>query len=195
MNMGRNYLLIGLGVGLTAVAWWIYKRSRFDAEPTPYIVLRRDKRFELRRYPSLPVATTPIRGDNDEAFMRLFRFIDRDNATGEKIAMTTPVFFDGEPGAQNKMSFVMPEKNAWAGVPEPSTAAVTLDERPAQRVAVYRFSGATRAETEREAVARLRTWLRSEGLQSFGEPVIAYYDAPFIPGFLRRNEVMLRIAE
>ena len=193
--MGRNYLLIGLGVALTAVAWWIYKRSRFDAEPTPYIVLRRDKPFELRRYPSLPVATTPIRGDNDEAFMRLFRFIDRDNAMGEKIAMTTPVFFDGQPGAQNKMSFVMPEKTAWAGVPEPSTAAVTLDERPAQRVAVYRFSGATRTETEREAVAKLRTWLRSEGLQSFGEPIIAYYDAPFIPGFLRRNEAMLRIAE
>ena len=47
--------------------------------------------------PSLPVATTPIYGDNDAAFMRLFRFIDRDNVSGDKIAMTTPVFFDGNP--------------------------------------------------------------------------------------------------
>ena len=193
--MKPNYLLVALGVCLTAVAWWIYKRSRFDAEPTPYIVLRRDKAFELRRYPSLPVATTPIRGDNDEAFMRLFRFIDRGNETAEKIAMTTPVFFDGQPGAQEKMSFVMSQKTASAGVPAPSAATVTLEERPTQRVAVYRFSGGTCAEREREAVARLRAWTISEGLRSFGEPTIAYYDAPFIPGFLRRNEAMLRVAE
>ena len=193
--MKPNYLLVALGVCLTAVAWWIYKRSRFDAEPTPYIVLRRDKAFELRRYPSLPVASTPIRGDNDEAFMRLFRFIDRGNETTEKIAMTTPVFFDGQPGAQEKMSLVMPRKTACAGVPAPSAATVTLEERPAQCVAVYRFPGGTCAEREREAVARLRAWIISEGLQSFGEPTIAYYDAPFIPGFLRRNEAMLRIAE
>ena len=72
---------------------------------------------------------------------------------------------------------------------------MTLEERPAQRVAVYRFSGGTCAEHEREAVAKLRAWIMSEGLQSFGEPTIAYYDAPFIPGFLRRNEAMLRVAE
>ena len=117
--MRPNYLLIALCVCLTAVAWWIFKRSRFDAEPAPYIVLRRDEPFELRRYPSLPVASTPIRGDNDEAFMRLFRFIDRGNETTEKIAMTTPVFYDGQPGAQEKMSLVMPRKTARAGVPAP----------------------------------------------------------------------------
>ena len=193
--MRLKYLLIGLGAGLIALAWWIYKRSRFDAEPAPYTVLRRDKPFELRCYPSLLVATTPIRGDNDEAFMRLFRFIDRDNAGGEKIAMTTPVFFDGQPGAQEKLSLVMPQKTARAGVPAPSSGAVTLDKRPAQPVAVYRFSGGTCAEREREAVAKLRAWMISEGLQSFGEPTIAYYDAPFIPGFLRRNEAMVRVAE
>ena len=193
--MRPNYLLIGLGVGLIALAWWIYKRSRFDAELAPYTVLRRDEPFELRRYPSLPVATTPIRGDNDKAFMRLFRFIDRDNAAGEKIAMTTPVFFDGQPGAHEKMSLVMPQKTARAGVPAPSSTAVALDKRPPQRVAVFRFSGGTCAEREREAVAKLRAWMISEGLQSFGEPTIAYYDAPFIPGFLRRNEAMLRVTE
>ncbi len=194
--MRPNYLLIALGVSLTAIAWWIFKRSRFDAEPTPYLVLRRDRAFEVRRYPSLPVATTPIRGDNDEAFMRLFRFIDRGNETSEKIAMTTPVFFDGQPGEQEKMTFVLPQKTAaYAGVPAPSAATVTLEERSTRRVAVYRFSGGTCAEREREAVAKLRAWLMAEGLQSFGDPTIAYYDSPFIPGFLRRNEAMLRVAE
>jgi SOUL heme-binding protein len=193
--MERRHFLIRLGVVLTAMAWWIYKRSRFDAEPAPYLVLRRDKAFELRLYPSLPVATTPIHGDNDAAFMRLFRFINRHNATGEKIAMTTPVFFDGQPGAQQRMSFVMPEQTAETGIPAPSADAVTLDNRPAQRVAVYRFSGTTQAVREQQAVAKLRGWIAAEDLQTIGEPIIAYYDAPVIPGFFRRNEAMLRIAE
>ena len=193
--MKPKYFLIALSVGLIAVAWWIFKRSRFDAEPTPYIVLRRDSPFELRRYPSLSVATTPIHGDDEAAFMRLFRFIDRHNSTGEQIAMTTPVFFDGQPGAQKKMTFVMPEETVSTGIPAPSAAAVTLEDRPAQHVAVYRFSGSNSAALEREAVAKLRTWVASEGLQTLGEPIIAYYDAPFIPGFLRRNEAMMRIVE
>ena len=109
--------------------------------------------------------------------------------------MTTPVFFDGEPGAQERMTFVMPEETVRTGIPAPSTAAVTLEDRPAQRVAVYRFSGSNRAAREREAVAKLRAWIASEGLQTLGEPIIAYYDAPFIPRFLRRNEAMLRIVD
>jgi hypothetical protein len=48
---------------------------------------------------------------------------------------------------------------------------------------------------EREAVAKLRRWVASEGLQTLREPIIAYYDAPFIPGFLRRNEAMLRLVD
>ena len=193
--MKRSYFLLGLGGILTAVGWWIYKGSRFDAEPTPYTVLRRDAPFELRRYSSLSVATTPIHGDNDAAFRRLFRFIDRSNTAREKIAMTTPVFFDGEPGAQERMSFVMPPETVRAGVPAPAASAVTLDARPAQRVAVYRFSGATRPEREREAIAKLRAWMSFENLKAFAEPTIAYYDAPFIPGWLRRNEAMLRIVD
>ena len=193
--MKRHYLLISVGALLTALAWWIYKRSRFDAEPTPYTVLRRDAPFELRLYPSLSVATTPMHGDNDAAFLRLFRFIDRHNANGEKIAMTTPVFFDGEPGAQEKMSLVMPKETVRIGVPAPLGSAVTLDDRPAQLVAAYRFAGTTKPERERTAVATLRAWMSSENLRPVGEPSIAYYDAPLLPGFLRRNEAMLRVAE
>jgi hypothetical protein len=44
-------------------------------------------------------------------------------------------------------------------------------------------------------MAKLRAWIAAEGLQTFGEPIIAYYDAPIIPGFLRRNEAMLRIVD
>jgi hypothetical protein len=69
------------------------------------------------------------------------------------------------------------------GIPAPSADAVTLDD---DRLSELRFtaSGSTRALREQRAVAKLRTWIAAEGLQTFGEPIIAYDVAPFIPGFL-----------
>jgi hypothetical protein len=50
-----------------------------------------------------------------------------------------------------------------------------------------------REAAEQGAIEELRAWMRVRNLQPEGEPIIAYYDAPFIPGPLRRNEAMLRV--
>ena len=40
----------------------------------------------------------------------------------------------------------------------------------------------------------LRTALERDGIETIGEPVSAVYDSPWTLPFLRRNEVMLRLA-
>jgi hypothetical protein len=42
--------------------------------------------------------------------------------------------------------------------------------------------------------ARLETWIAQQGLKRAGEPEYAFYDAPMVPGPLRRNEVLIPIA-
>lgn len=37
-------------------------------------------------------------------------------------------------------------------------------------------------------------WLQSRQLKPIGSPTYAYYNDPFIPGPLRRNEVMFEMA-
>ena len=37
--------------------------------------------------------------------------------------------------------------------------------------------------------------VQAKGLEAVGAPIVAYYDAPFLPPMLRRNEVMLRLKE
>jgi hypothetical protein len=71
---------------------------------------------------------------------------------------------------------------------------VSVRERPGGFVAAYRFPGRPTTENEQRAVGILRQWLTGEGLEAAGEPpLIAYYDAPWIPWPLRRNEVMLAL--
>ena len=188
--MKATVFLFGAGL-LAALGFAFYKLSRFDAEEVPYEVRRNDGRFELRNYPALAVARTAMRPDRNDSFQRLFDFISGANDRQEKIAMTVPVLFEREP---EMMSFFMPEATKRRGVPQPRTGEIELGQRPPADVAAVRFRGGMKETGERRAIAELREWIRAQHLEPEGEPIIAYYDSPFIPGPLRRNEAMWRVA-
>ena len=167
---------------------------RAGYESAPYKVVRRDGKVELRDYPALVVAETPMRGA-DGSFMRLFHFIGGENAAKQKIAMTTPVFMSGTGGTNATMAFVMPAKSGTTNLPQPTAPGVMLKEIPDGEFAVLRFSGGRSVQTATNAEARLRAWLTQENISPAGEPVFAYFDPPWTLSFLRRNEVMFRVAQ
>jgi DNA gyrase inhibitor GyrI len=173
-----------IGAGCAAV--------RAGYASAPYRVVRADGKFELRDYPALVVAETPMHGA-DGSFMRLFHFIGGENSAKEKISMTTPVFMQGS-GTNGTMAFVMPAKTGVAQIPQPTGAGVTLKTIPAGRFAVLRFSGNRNFKNETNAVARLTAWLTQEKIPSDSKPMFAYFDPPWTPSFFRRNEVMFRVA-
>jgi hypothetical protein len=167
--------------------------TRAGYESAPYKVVRSDGKFELRDYPELTVVETPMADANgsDGSFMRLFRFITGANEGKQKIAMTTPVFMSGT-STNLTMAFVLPAKLKTADAPKPADGALTVRELPAGRFAVLRFSGGRNAKKEAESLARLKSWLERERLPALSGPVYGYFDPPWTPAFLRRNEVMLR---
>ena len=161
------------------------------ATETPdYKVLVQDGKFEVRAYPALTVARTAS-GDGD--FMRLFRYISGSNEAEQKIAMTAPVLMKHQ-GDNQGMSFIVPKDVAAGKVPAPKDEAVTMDELPAGRFAVYRYSGGRNEANEHAALGKLREWIDKQQLKTEGDPLFGYYDPPWIPPFMRRNEVMLRVA-
>ena len=168
-------------VGFTAMA----------TETPDYKVLVQDGKFEVREYPALTLVRTSA-GDGD--FMRLFRYISGGNAAEQKIAMTAPVLM--KHGGENAgMSFIVPEDvAATEKVPVPTDKAVALDRLPSGQFAVYRYSGGRSEANEQEALGELRGWIDKRRLEVTGEPLFGYYDPPWIPSFLRRNEVMVRIS-
>jgi hypothetical protein len=171
-----------------------YRTSRAGYESAPCQVMRASGNFELRDYPVLTVVETLMTrtGNNaDGSFMRLFRFITGGNEAKQKIAMTTPVFMSGS-DSNATMAFVLPAKLNSVEVPKPADSSLTVRELPAGRFAVMRFSGGRSAKNEAAALQQLKDWMTTQGLSVLSPPVFAYFDPPWTPGFLRRNEVMLR---
>lgn len=166
------------------------KGSRKGYESAPYQVVLRDGKFELRDYPDLVVVETPMHNDSGSSFQRLFRYISGQNSESQKIAMTTPVFMAGNETSRS-MSFVMPADMESA--PPPSDPSVKTATIPAGRFAVFGFSGSRSEQAETNALEQLHAWTKSRGLVSSEEPVFGYFDPPWTPSFLRRNEVMLRV--
>ena len=135
--------------------------------------------------------TAGKRDGGDGSFMRLFRFITGSNESKQKIAMTTPVFMTGNE-TNATMSFVMPVTLKASEVPKPSDGTINVRELPAGRFAVLRYSGGRNAANETESLTKLKQWMETNGLSVLSPPVYGYFDPPWTPAFLRRNEVMLR---
>ena len=185
--------VMGLLLGL---AWNMTSRDAYEG--AQYRVIVEEGAFELREYPELVLASTPMRFEgtpDDGSFMRLFRYISGDNEAKEKIAMTVPVFMDkeqaGEEGQDGRMGFVLPRKVAEAGAPEPQREDVQLKRRPAGTYAVRRFSGRLDRAASEKAEAELRQWIAKRGWEAVAGVEVAGYDPPWTPGPLRRNEVLI----
>ncbi len=187
-------LLIALGiVAVLLITGCQFSRSGY--ETASYSVKRKDNDFEVREYPTLLVVETPTvrAGDGtDGSFMRLFRYITGSNQQGQKIAMTTPVFMS-EQEANPTMAFVLPKDYQASNAPLPKDANVKISEIKSGLFAVLRFEGGRSLKNESVATARLNQWLEAQHLKSTGKPIFAYFDPPWTPPFLRRNEVMVRL--
>lgn len=183
----KKWLALISGMAVCAIGIAACATSRAGYETAPCKVIRTDGAFEIREYPELKIATTSRDADNS-SFMRLFRYIDGGNAAKEKISMTTPVFM-----LAGKMAFVVPEKHK-KDTPAPVSPHVKVDILKARRVAVYRFNGFQTKEREQQALAKLKAWMKQNKLSEAGAPFSAYYDPPWTPGFLRRNEVLAPVS-
>lgn len=191
MKTRMTLYLIMIPVVLTAL--WFVSNTRASTETPEYKVIRTDGKVEIRDYPSLTVATTQMAGDGmNGGFRQLFRFITGSNEAKEKIEMTSPVLITNATG-KKAMSFVMPAKTVAKGVPKPTGETVKLNRLDAARFAVLRFSGRRSAGNEEKAIATLKAWMQAQKLTGQEEPMFAYYDPPWTPTPMRRNEVMIRI--
>jgi hypothetical protein len=184
-------------------------------EKPQYRVVQVLQGIEVREYPPYLVAETEVSGSREEAgnagFRRLAGYIFGKNRGEKKIAMTAPVA--QQEGARIAMTapvsqqerldrgastwviqFMMPSEYARDTLPEPLDPAVRFREVPARRVVALRYSGTWSEERYLEKLAELRARMEKEGFRAVGEPVWARYDPPFMPWFLRTNEILVEIA-
>jgi hypothetical protein len=200
---------IGPVVLLLAAALW--SSPAMAIEEPAHTVIERDDPFEIRDYQSYVVAETFVDGAFDsvgnEGFQRLFRYISGDNRGAEKITMTAPVEQEAAPakiamtapveqqraGGRWRVAFVLPASYTLANAPRPTDDRIVLAEVAPRRVAVVRYRGTWSESRYDEQLAALRGFIDKRGLAAVGEPVFARYDPPFMPWFLRRNEIQIPV--
>ena len=164
-----------------------------------YRVIEQDGAYELREYSPYLIAETEVEAGfmnaGNISFGRLFRYISGANTSQTEIAMTAPVEQANVDGVY-RVGFVVPKKFTRETVPKPLDPRVSIREVPARTVAVWRYSGRWTEENFREHERDLRALLVRKSLRTKAgdSAIIARYDAPFIPWFMRRNEVLIPLA-
>jgi len=78
-------------------------------------------------------------------------------------------------------------------LPEPLDPRVTLKPVAEQRVVAITYSGTWTQSNYEEHLQKLRDTAQRQGLQVDGEPVYARYNGPWVPWFMRKNEIWLPI--
>ena len=202
-------------LGLAAMAVFVFYVQ--NVETPVYRVVAQEGDFEVRDYPPLVVAEVRRQGPRQEAlragFGPLARYIFAEERGGERISMTAPVtqqrperismtapvtaqaLPDMAQGDDWAVRFIMPARYGLEQLPAPAGSDVRLSEVPPRRVAAIRFSGRASDELIASQEEALRAWLAARDLTPAAPAIYAFYNDPFTPGFLRRNEVLIDLAE
>jgi hypothetical protein len=206
------YLVGGAAVLLLVWMGGSYMSERNVREPA-YRVEKAGAEYEVRRYGPFVVAEAEPPADSkdplSDGFRMLFAYITGANSGSRRIEMTAPVLQEkrqpekipmsapvtrekGEGGA-SVVAFVLPENFTLDTAPLPTDRRIRLRQVPSRKMAAIRFSGYANDRVMAEKREELRRLLERDGLKPVGEFVEAYYNPPWTPPFMRRNEVMAEI--
>ncbi len=184
-------------------------------EQPKYAVVQSNPVYEIRKYEPYIVAEVIVPGPETEAgnqaFSLLGGYIFGKNKGERKLEMTAPVVQTPvttatstkiemtAPVVQTPTSngflvqFMMPSAYTLATLPEPLDAKVKLREVAGKTVAAHTYSGSWSQNNYDEHLAILKEALVKAGVKTQGEPLYSRYNAPFVPWFLRKNEIWFNV--
>jgi hypothetical protein len=201
--------VVVIGAAIVATQW-----SMADVAEPDYTVVRDDDPYEVRRYEPMIVASVEVTGSRwgaaSDGFGKLADYIfganvpaeaagrgtalvEKPGRDGTKIDMTAPVLQKPRGERRWTVSFVMPESFTMDSLPRPKSDAITLEKRPAETVAVLKFSGLPTGRRLDARTAALRMWMDRHGLEPANGTRYAFYDPPWTLPFLRRNEIIVPV--
>jgi hypothetical protein len=171
-------------------------RSIIKTEKQKYIVIQKDKDFEVRFYPSAVMATINSSAKSykelaNPGFRKLAGYIFGGNEGDTRISMTSPVHMEINDSIST-MSFVMPSTYTESTLPRPNDPNVILHNSSEEYVAVIRFGGFASDRRLKVYSEKLQKLLTEKGISSFGHYRYLGYNPPF-QLFGRRNEVIVSV--
>ena len=208
----RRSTIIGLLYSLCIpLCILMVETSVMAIEKAKYNVLEKEGPIEIRRYEKQVVAETFVEGDfksvGNKGFRRLYEYISGNNRKKQSISMTAPV--TQEEGSQTismtspvnqekqgnvwRITFLMPAEFSLETLPEPLDESFRLVEEPGRLIAAVRYSGTWSSHSYEKNKTKPKAFIEKQDLKQVGTEIWARYDPPFMPWFLRRNEVLIPV--
>ena len=203
-------LAVWVGVGMYSIS---------GIEQPRYAVVEKRDGYEIRQYePQLAAEVTvdgaftaatnrgfrqladyifgnnTVQGTKSESIAMTSPVIEREgDDSSAPIAMTSPVVERSPETGKRVITFVMPSQYTVETLPRPNNEEVRIVEIPARRCAALRFSGNMDDDKADRKKAELVALLDRDGIAHTGPPMLAQYNPPWTPPFMRRNEVMIEL--
>lgn len=193
----KTAIIIGSIVLILFVVFQLYSsRATKKSENQPYKVIRVEKDFEIRFYPSSTMAMITSSAKNyrelsSSGFKKLATYIFGGNKDNKQIAMTSPVHMDINDSISS-MSFVMPANYNKDNLPIPNNSEVTIKTVPEEYVAVITFGGFASDESIKKQTALLERALKDYYISYYGHFRYLGYNPPY-QLFGRRNEIIISV--
>lgn len=191
-------IVIGVIAVLLIVLQIYTTMSTKNSETQLYKVIRTEKEFEIRFYPSATMAMITSSAKTykelgSSGFTKLAGYIFGGNKDKTQISMTSPVHMDiGD--SISSMSFVMPAKYNKDNLPQPNNDAITIKTTPDEYVAAITFGGFASQEAIKKHTDMLETALKEKHLSYSGQFRYLGYNPPY-QLFGRKNEIIVTIDE
>jgi len=164
-----------------------------SVEKASYKTVIKEGNFEVRLYDPVIIAVSQennLKGTS--GFNQLFSYISGRNRESKKIAMTAPVInnLDAE---KPTIAFVMPKAYSMEELPQPMPSNIQLQEIPKRYLAAISFSGNINQKIIEKKKHELIEWLKAKQITAIGSIELARYNPPFVPGFIKHNELLVEV--
>lgn len=193
----KTFLIITcIIIGLFLVFQIYTTMSTNKSETQAYKVIKVEKEFEIRFYPSATMAmisssTKTYKELGSSGFTKLAGYIFGGNKEKKQIAMTSPVHMDiGD--SVSSMSFVMPSIYNKDNLPLPDNSDVTIKTTPEEYVAAIKFGGFASNDNIKKHIEMLESSLKEHHLSYYGHFRYLGYNPPY-QLFGRRNEIIVAL--
>jgi S-adenosylmethionine/arginine decarboxylase-like enzyme len=205
---------IFISIVCVVVLVWIWRGRYLNQTPRPTMPVLQDlgNNIQIRTLPEQLYASVTVSGTETQAPNNAFRilawFIFGGNTsktsvamtapvisqkTSQTIAMTAPVISQQSTSWSYEVSFVMPASYTLDTLPIPNDKSIRIHTMPTKTLGVITFDGYTtpdRIATHRNLLIQA---LQASWMTMSWEPIIAQYNDPRTPRFMRTNEIWIEI--
>lgn len=210
--MGRKFIIALVILSAILISFGVWGIMASNVEQPQYEVISSEQGFETRIYNTTITANILVDGARKDAikkgFKQLAGYIFGNNKLNSSIKMTAPVTQEkatkiemtapvsqSREGDQWKVSFTMPAMYSMDTLPQPNDMNIKLTEVPKRTVLVLQFSGRISEKNVADHAEKFMKYIKEKNIKTTGAMQYAFYNPPWTLPFLRRNEIMIKIAD